>query len=165
MKTVLFNIIVIIISFLVSSGLYAQEYSKPAEKWAKENYEYCSKLHRSELLKLEFDKLRAVYDLFPPERKVELWKYKWKDIKKSKKLSKAEKNELRQLYDSINAEIFEPKSTKANANFQKIATEVEIVMKEEFGWDEAKLLLYCMIPMTEDEFESYCKMFNMDFPH
>ena len=73
--------------------LSAQNTCESAEKWAKENLTYYLEAPRSEFVKLNFEQQRSLYLLFSPERKADLWKYKWKDIRKSDLLSSSEKKE------------------------------------------------------------------------
>lgn len=164
MKRYFANMLIAAIACLVSAHfISAQESPENLEKWAKENFEYYSQAPRSEMVKLPLDKMRAIYSMFSPERKAEVWKYKWNDVKKSKHLSKEEKKELRNVYRMVSPEIYEYGDSEADRKFKKASTELEKTLVEEYGWSEDKLFFYCMVALTEAEWKENCRIYGVDF--
>ena len=162
MKYLLISVIACVLSNIT---ILAQESPEEVEAWAKENFEYYSQAPRSEIVMLRADKARAIYSLFSPEQKAEVWKYKWKDIKKSKRLSKAEKKELNRIYSLVSPKIFDT-GTHPDLEWEKVVKEVEQNLTEKYGWSEANVYFYLMDPLTEKELEDYCniyKEYNLDF--
>lgn len=144
----------------IASAIYvaAQESPEDVEAWAKENFEYYSQAPRSEIVMLRADKARAIYSLFSPEQKAEVWKYKWKDIKNSKRLSKAEKKELNRIYSLVSPKIFD--TAHPDLEWEKVVKEVEQNLTEKHGWSEANVYFYLMDPLTEKELEDYCNIYK-----
>ena len=163
MKSFVQKLLLAIMSGMFTISVFAQESQDEIETWLKDNFEYYSKAPRSEIVKLSLEKQRAVYSRFSPKLKAEIWNYKWNDVKKSIRLSKEEKKELGKLYRVVSPKIYEKNASRQKKRFYKIAEETEKIIREKFGWSEAKLFFYAMLPLTEVEFEEHCKLYGMDF--
>ena len=141
--------------------LSAQNTCESAEKWAKENLTYYLEAPRSEFVKLNFEQQRSLYLLFSPEQKADLWKYKWKDIRKSDLLSSAEKKELKALYSLVSPHVFDETDTEANAVFKAESDRIMKTMSEKFGWNDQKVFAYLECWMTEEEIRAYCRQYDL----
>ena len=102
-----------------------------------------------------------MYLLFSPERKADLWKYKWKDIRKSDLLSSAEKKELKALYSLVSPHVFDEADTEANAVFKAESDRLMKTMTEKFGWNDQKVFAYLGCWMTEEEIRAYCRQYGL----
>ena len=161
MKRNMNTIVFILMCMMYPQLLSAQNTCESADKWAKENIDYYLEAPRSEFVKLKFEQQRSLYNLFSPEQKADLWKCKWKDIRKSDLLSSAEKKELKKFYSLVSPRVFDEADAGTNAMFQAESEMVMAIMSEKFGWDDQKVFTYLVCWMTEAEIRAYCTQYNL----
>lgn len=161
MKKSVTNVLVTLICVLVVPNISLAQNPWNLDEWTKENIEYYLDAPRSEFVGLKFDQQRALYELFSPQQKADVWKYKWRDIRKSDLLSTAEKKELKKLYRLVSPRVFNENDTKSYAKFQAESDRLKATLVKDFGWDDKKLFAYLMCGMTEAELRMYCRKYNL----
>lgn len=161
MKKSVTNVLITLICVVVVPNISLAQNPWNLDEWAKENIEYYLDAPRSEFVGLEFDQQRALYELFSPQQKADVWKYKWRDIRKSDLLSTAEKKELKKLYSLVSPRVFDENDTESYAKFQVESDRLKSTLVKDFGWDDKKLFAYLMCGMTEAEIRMYCQKYNL----
>lgn len=119
------------------------------EAWTKVNINLYQSASRANIVKLPLERQQAVIRGISTDKKVSLWRTKFDYIMIDERLTDAEKNELRQLYDFVSPEYYDTKL--GLSQLREFATTWERRMSEKYGWNEQKIFFYACTWMTEEE--------------
>lgn len=155
------------ISFLIAiclAGAMSAQTPNEYDRWASDNIGYYSTAPRSEIVVLPFFQQQALYNLFSPEKKVEVWEYKANDIRNSGNLTGAEKKTLLKFFRKyVKVQYLEVNADKKDRDrFQKAGDELESTLKRRYNWDDRKIFRYLECWLTEAEIEAYCAEYNIE---
>lgn len=157
------RLICLLLTSCFSVALFAQTPNE-FDRWAGDNIGYYSAAPRSEIVVLPLFQQQALYNLFSPEKRVEMWEYKTDDIRNSETLTGAEKKILLKfLKKYVKVQYLDVNADKKNRDrFQKAGDALELTLKQRHNWDDRKIFLYLECWMTEAEIEAYCAEYNIE---
>ena len=113
---------------------------------------------RSEFVQLDYMNQKQIIAEISPETHYLLWKVKLADALHSKKLEAGEKAVLQMVLNLASPKAFAPGSEEL-ATYKRILEEADEVLKVYFDWAPSKEFRYLYNFMTEEEIETYNKLY------